>query len=206
MYPIADQEVKGFVRRILEAMTAEHLHDCIEREYSYRDKIKAKIETLATAHAEEVFFQWLAADRLEMKPSYELPPVIHPIETVQGIPLSLYAAEGKLNSLEEKVINELANLENILFWHRIVERKGFRLNGFINHYPDFLVVTKRGKMLLVESKGDDRDNSDSIRKLKLGSAWANKAGNDYRYFMVFESNPIEGAYRIDELVKVVGHL
>ncbi|MBV5326440.1 MAG: DEAD/DEAH box helicase family protein [Chlorobium sp.] len=206
MYPIADQEVKGFVRRILEAMTAEHLHDCIEREYSYRDKIKAKIETLATAHAEEVFFQWLAADRLEMKPSYELPSVIHPIETVQGIPLSLYSAEGKLNSLEEKVINELANLENILFWHRIVERKGFRLNGFINHYPDFLVVTKRGKMLLVESKGDDRDNSDSIRKLKLGSAWANKAGNDYRYFMVFESNPIEGAYRIDELVKVVGQL
>ncbi|MDD3815994.1 MAG: DEAD/DEAH box helicase family protein [Desulfocapsaceae bacterium] len=206
MYPIADQEVKGFVRRILESMTAEQMHDCIEREYSYRDKIKTKIDTLTTAHADEVFFQWLAADRLEMKPSYELPPVIHPIETAPAIPLSLYSAEGKLNSLEAKVINELANLDNILFWHRIVERKGFRINGFINHYPDFLVVTKRGKKLLVESKGDDRDNSDSIRKLKLGAAWANKAGNDYRYFMVFENNPIEGAFRIDDLVKVVGQL
>jgi type III restriction enzyme len=206
MYPIADQEVKGFVRRILESMTAEQMHDCIEREYSYRDKIKTKIDTLATAHADEVFFQWLAADRLEMKPSYELPPLIHPIETAPAIPLSLYSAEGKLNSLEAKVVNEIANLDNILFWHRIVERKGFRINGFINHYPDFLVVTKRGKKLLVESKGDDRDNSDSIRKLKLGAAWANKAGNDYRYFMVFENNPIEGAFRIDDLVKVVGQL
>lgn len=206
MYPLKDQEVKGYVRRILEGMKAEQLHDCIEREYSYRDKIKAKIDSLTTAHADEVFFQWLAADRLEMKTAYELPSVIHPVEMAPAIPLSLYSAEGKLNSLEAKVINEIANLENILFWHRIVERKGFRINGFINHYPDFLVVTKRGKVLLVESKGDDRDNSDSIRKLKLGEAWANKAGNDYRYFMVFESNPIAGAFRIDDLVKVVGQL
>lgn len=206
MYPIADQEVKGYVRRILEGMKAEQLHDCIEREYSYRDKIKAKIDNLATAHADEVFVQWLAADRLEMKASYELPPLIHPVETAPAIPLSLYSSEGKLNSLEAKVINDIANLENIRFWHRIVERKGFRINGFINHYPDFLVVTKRGKILLIESKGDDRDNSDSTRKLKLGTAWANRAGNDYRYFMVFENNPIDGAFKIDELVKVVGQL
>ncbi|NTV13454.1 MAG: DEAD/DEAH box helicase family protein [Desulfobulbaceae bacterium] len=206
MYPIADPEVKGYVRRILEGMKAEQLHDCIEREYSYRDKIKAKIDSLATAHADEVFFQWLAADRLDMKAAYELPPVIHPVETAPAIPLSLYSTEGKLNSLEAKVINEIANLENIRFWHRIVERKGFCINGFINIYPDFLVVTKRGKVLLIESKGDDRDNSDSIRKLKLGTAWANKAGNDYRYFMVFDTNPIAGAFKIDDLVKVVGQL
>lgn len=206
MYPIADQEVKGFVRRVLDGMNAEELHDCIAREYSYRDKIKAKIDTLATLHSEEVFFQWLAADRLEMQPSYDLPAVIHPVETASAIPRSLYTAEGNLNSLETRVINEIANLENILFWHRIVEKRGFRINGFINHYPDFLVVTKRGKALLVEVKGDDRDNSDSLRKLKLGEAWANKAGNDFRYFMVFESNPIQGAFRLDDLVRIVSEL
>jgi len=206
MYPIADQEVRGYVRRILESMTAEQMHDCIEREYSYRDKIKTKIDGLAIAHAEEVFFQWLAADRLEMQPSWELPPLIHPVETAPAIPLSLYASEGKLNSLEMKVINEVANLENVRFWHRIIERRGFCINGFINHYPDFLVVTKKGKVLLVETKGDDRDNSDSIRKLKLGTAWANTAGNDYRYFMAFENNPVEGAYKIDGLLSVLGQL
>ena len=206
MDTLDDRELKAFIRRILEGMTAEQLHDCIEREFSYRDKIKAKIETLATAYADEVFFQWLAADRLEMRPSYELPPVIRPVETAPAIPLSLYSSEGKLNSLEAKVINEIANLANIRFWHRIEEKKGFRINGFINHYPDFLVITKRGKKLLVESKGDDRDNSDSIRKLKLGTAWASKAGNDYRYFMVFENNPIAGACRLDELLSLVRQL
>ncbi len=66
--------------------------------------------------------------------------------------------------------------------------------------------TKSGKTLLIETKGDDRDNSDSERKLKLGKAWAAKAGNQYRYFMVFEKNPIEGAYRIDEIISIIANL
>ena len=75
-----------------------------------------------------------------------------------------------------------------------------------NHYPDFLVQTKNGKTLLTETKGDDRDNSDSERELKLGNAWAAKAGNRYRYFMVFEKNPIAGAYRMDEVLPVIANL
>ncbi|MCI5147602.1 MAG: hypothetical protein D3923_19210, partial [Candidatus Electrothrix sp. AR3] len=72
--------------------------------------------------------------------------------------------------------------------------------------PDFLIQTKNGKTLLVETKGDDRDNSDSVRKLKLGEAWAGRAGNDFRYFMVFDGNALEGAYRLDEFLSVVAVL
>jgi type III restriction enzyme len=39
----------------------------------------------------------------------------------------------------------------------------------------------------LETKGDDRDNSDSEAKNRLGRDWANEAGKDYRYFMVFEN-------------------
>ncbi len=206
MYPIADQEIKVYVERIFSAMTVEQLRDCVEREYSYRDKIKGKINALATEHAEKSFGKWLAGDRLTVKQSYELPALIHPVDMAPNIPKSLYAHEGGMNSLEAKAINDIANLDNILFWHRIMERKGFCINGFINHYPDFLVQTKSGKTLLIETKGDDRDNSDSERKLKLGKAWAAKAGNQYRYFMVFEKNPIEGAYRIDEIISIIANL
>ena len=66
--------------------------------------------------------------------------------------------------------------------------------------------TRNGKTLLIEAKGDDRDNSDSARKLKLGQAWASKAGNEFRYFMVFSTNPIEDAYRLDALVPVLANL
>ncbi len=206
MYPIADQEIKVYVSRIFSDMTVEQLRDCIEREYSYRDKIKGKINALATEHAEKCFGDWLAGDRLTVKEAYVLPASIHPVDKAPNIPKSLYAQEGAMNNLEIKAINDIANLDNILFWHRIMERKGFCLNGFINHYPDFLVQTKNGKTLLIETKGDDRDNSDSERKLKLGKAWAAKAGNQYRYFMVFDKNPIEGAYRLDEFVSIIENL
>ncbi len=206
MYPIADQEVKKYVRRILGDMNAEQINDCLEREYSYRDKIKAKIRELATTHAERVFYQWLDADKIQVMDSYVLRESIHPVETAPAIPASLYEKEGKVNSWEAKVINEIANLENVLFWHKIIEKKGFCINGFINHYPDFLIQTKSGKILIVETKGDDRDNSDSIRKLKLGEAWASKAGNNFRYFMVFDNNAIDGAYRLDDFLQVIGNL
>ncbi len=206
MYPIAEQEVKKYIRRILDDMNNEQIHDCIEREYSYRNKIKAKIRALATSYAETVFYQWLAADKIKMQEYYALPETIHPLETASAIPASLYQSEGKLNNWERKVINDIANLDNVLFWHRIIERKGFCINGFVNHYPDFLVQTRNGKTLLVETKGDDRDNSDSVRKLKLGEAWANRAGNDFRYFMVFDKNAIEGAFRLDEFLPVIGNL
>jgi len=206
MYPIADQEIKRYVRHILEDMNAEQIHDCLEREYNYRNKIKTKIRQLATQYAEKAFYQWLDADKIYTRESYNLPEIIYPVKTAPAIPASLYETEGDLNSWEAKVINEVANLDNIFFWHKIVERKGFCINGFINHYPDFLVQTKNKKTLIVETKGDDRDNSDSIRKLKLGDAWANKAGNAYRYFMVFDNNAIDGAYRLDDFLRVIANL
>ncbi len=66
-----------------------------------------------------------------------------------------------------------------MFWREIVERKGFCLNGFINHYPEFLVQTKNGKTMLIEAKDEDRDVFYSSRKLKLGQDWASKAGNNF---------------------------
>lgn len=195
MYPIADQEVKKYIRRIFEDLNSEQLNDCLEREYSYRDKIKSKIRELAAEHGEITFYQWLDGDRLHIRESYSLAENIHPLETAPAIPKSLYEAEGKLNNWEAKVINEIANLDNILFWHKIIERNGFCINGFINHYPDFLIRTKNGNTLLVEAKGDDRDNSDSARKLRLGKTWAGRAGNAFRYFMVFDSNALEGAWK-----------
>ncbi len=62
------------------------------------------------------------------------------------------------------------------------------------------------KSLYEADKGDDRDNSGSARKLKLGRAWVAKAGNAFRYFMVFDGKEVEGAYRLEELLKVVGGL
>jgi type III restriction enzyme len=75
----------------------------------------------------------------------------------------------------------------LLSGHATFERKQFRINGFLNHYPDFIIQTKSNKTILLETKGDDRDNSDSEAKIRLGKAWENRAGKQgYKYFMVFD--------------------
>ena len=104
-------------------------------------------------------------------------------------------------TFETEIISKLASLENVLFWHRNLERgKGFALNGYkSNHYPDFIICTKKKNIILLETKGDDRDNSDSIAKNKLGRKWANLAGSHYRYFMVFENNKIEDTWNVNDI-------
>lgn len=95
---------------------------------------------------------------------------------------------------------------DIQFWHRNIEKSGFRINGFINHYPDFIIRTVSGKIIILETKGDDRDNSDSVRKLKLSNAWEKQAGRQFRYFMVFENKPIDGAHKLADALGLLGQL
>ena len=58
-----------------------------------------------------------------------------------------------------------------------------------------------GIIVLLEMKGDDRDNSDSRAKVELGRTWANKAGEQYRYFMVFDKQQMDGAVTVKELLQ-----
>jgi type III restriction enzyme len=118
----------------------------------------------------------------------------------KDITKSLYEKEGKMNPFEERVINEIGNMPNIAFWSRNIERRGFRINGFINHYPDFIIQTKSGKTIISETKGD---HLDAEQKIRLGGIWASKAGNNFRYFMVYERRIVDSAYRLEEFLNLI---
>ena len=51
---------------------------------------------------------------------------------------------------------------------RSLHNREFKLNGFVNHYPDFVFRTKNGNTVLVETKGDHLATDDSQAKLSLG--------------------------------------
>ena len=109
-----------------------------------------------------------------------------------------------MNGFEERVINEIGNMTNIAFWTRNIERKGFRINGFVNHYPDFIIQTKSGKTILLETKGDHLDGSDSEAKVRLGEMWSNKAGSaKYKYFMVYEKKGVDGAKKLEDFLNII---
>ncbi|SMB79510.1 type III restriction protein res subunit [Hymenobacter roseosalivarius DSM 11622] len=201
LYPIADKEIERYVKRILEDFTDEQFTDFANHEYTYTGKIKDKIKLLSEEYAYKQFRNFLDQDKAFMQPAYVFPTLVSPGGTSKDITKSLYEQEGKINGFEEKVINEIANLSNIAFWTRNPERgKGFRINGFLNHYPDFIIQTKSGKTLVVETKGD---HLDAEQKIKLGATWAQKAGNAYRYFMVYERRVVDGAYKLDDFLNLV---
>ncbi|HEY5589686.1 MAG TPA: DEAD/DEAH box helicase family protein [Paludibacter sp.] len=200
LYPIPDKEIEKYITRILEDFKDEQFGDLSNNEYTYTDKIKQKIKSLSEAFAEKRFKDFLDTDKVFIKSSFSLPKSISPGETSKDITKSLYEKEGKMNGYEERVINEIGNMSNIAFWTRNVERRGFRINGFINHYPDFIIQTKSGKTILLETKGD---HLDAEQKIRLGGQWANKAGNKYRYFMVYERRTVDGAYKLEDFLNII---
>ncbi|MFM0375817.1 DEAD/DEAH box helicase family protein [Paraburkholderia strydomiana] len=213
-YPIEDNDVKHYLTRIVEAMNSDQRADCLERDYAYVKLIKEKIQSLANEYAAKEFGHWLTTQKIKLRPAFSLPAAIAPSENAPAIGKSLYVTEASVNTLEAKVIRGVADLENIVWWHKNLERaKGFLINGFLNHYPDFIILTKNKSIVIVETKGDDRDNSDSKHKLKLGKIWeaqanqiSHETGYRYHYMMVFDKNPIEGAYTTGEVLKTIEDL
>lgn len=212
-WPIADQDIKAYLKRIIEGFSSEQINDCLDDEWRYAKKIKDKLNLLSTEHAQKTFKKWLDTNELKLQPCFVFPASISPAENAPSIDKSLYLREGKVNTFEVNVINRIASLDNILWWHRNIERKGFEINGFINHYPDFIVMTKSNKLLLIETKGDHLDNADSEGKVVLGQYWENQAnrltnetGIEYRYFMVFEKSKVSGSYLLDEILNIISKL
>ncbi len=200
LYPIPDKEIEKYINRILGDFSDEQFGDLANNEYTYTDKIKQKIKSLSETFAEQKFKDFLDTDKVFIKSSFSLPKNISPGEIAKDITKSLYEKEGSMNGFEERVINEIGNMSNITFWTRNIERKGFRINGFVNHYPDFIIQTKSGKTILLETKGD---HLDAEQKIRLGGLWASKAGNNYRYFMVYERRTVDGAYKLEDFLNLI---
>lgn len=198
-------EIADYVRRVVSNMTEDELTAMETSLPVYAKKIQDKIEKLEDAYREKQFDKWVDSGKIMCRDSYSFPAVITPADTIDSIPHSLYVAEkNDMNNFERQLLDVIASQENVLWWHRDIEKKGFRLNGYINHYPDFIVRTKSGRIVLIEAKGDYLDGDDSKTKLKLGRKWQSLAGRLYRYFMVFKDKELglDGAYTIDKFVEM----
>mgnify|MGYP000099731634 FL=1 len=206
---INDRDLEVYVDRIIQNLTEDQLTDMEQTPGIYVLKINKKVNSLLNEYAKKMFYEWVEQDKISCQPSYKLPKEINPTETIASIPKSLYNEEEKFDTeYERKVVMELSSLNNIKWWHRNMARKGFAINGAVNAYPDLMVRTESGKLLLVETKGDQLENSESREKAETGAKWAEMAGRMYKYYMVFETkNPgYNGAYSYEEFMKIVKEL
>lgn len=204
MYPIPDSSIKRYVESVFNDFTQEQTADFLARKYSYIDKIKQKIKVLADVYAEEQFNKYIKVGKIKVQQVWKFPESISPGNLGPSIGQSLYEREGSMNGFEERVILELSSLSNIDFWHRNIERRGFAINGFkSNHYPDFILYTKTGNVILLETKGDHLDGTDSAAKCRLGNQWQQLSGSGFSYFMVFDAKPITDSYTITQAKEMI---
>ena len=200
MIPLTQKDIQGYVTRLFDGFNEDQLEDFMLHLNEYTLKIKQKILNLENAYKENVFRERLNTDLIYTKPAYSIPNEITLRSPLTGIPKMLHTKEDDINGFEKEVINEVANLENVEWWTRNIDRRGFCINGFINHYPDFIIKTKKGKIILLETKGD---HLDAEQKIELGNLWASKAGNDYRYFLVYDNRQVPGTHTKDWFVQML---
>ena len=205
---IDDHELAAYIDRIVDDMDKETLSALEKSPQGFAVRIRRYIEGLLEEHYEKQFNEWLEIGKIVCRPSYSFPAVIAPMKATTTYGKSLYSGEEEANGFEYDMVLALTGMPNIKWWHRNMSRKGFVVNGFINHYPDFIVMTEKGKIVLIETKGDHLDNEQNRKKLTLSRKWQEKAGEPFRYYMVFQEKApdLDGAYAFDRFLEMLGKL
>ncbi|QNM06279.1 DEAD/DEAH box helicase [Qiania dongpingensis] len=201
-------ELAEYVDRIVDNMNRDQLAELEKMVFGYAEAIKKKVLGLLKEHQLKQFQLWLEQGKITCRPHYRLPETISPVHAVTTIGMSLYTGEERMNSLEHKMVMVLTSLKNVVWWHRNIAKRGLNISGFENHYPDLLVFTDKGNLIVVETKSEHLENWNSKDKLMLGRAWEKASGSRFRYYMVFDEkhNDWDGAVTFEEFFKIIPEL
>ena len=205
---VDDGELRSYIDRIVGDMDREMLSALEQTPQGFAYRIKKYIEALLDAHYLKTFQNWIEIERIVAEPFYKLPDTIAPLRSTSTFGKSLYQAEEEVNGFEYDMVMALTSMPNVRWWHRNISRQGFCINGFVKHYPDFIVETQGGKIILIETKGDHLENTETRYKLELGRTWQNMAGSRFRYYMVFQSKDLNlpGAVQFDKFCDLMKNL
>ena len=205
---VSSKHLEEYIGRIVASMTRDQLSSLEKNPLRYADKIKQTIQDILAKRYKKAFNTQLAAGKIVCHPAYQLPIAIAPTRVTSAYAHSLYKAEEEMNSLETDLVLRLTNLNNIRWWHRNLANTGFFINGFTKHYPDFIIKTENGNIILAETKGEHLANEDSKLKINLGRSWSAAAGNRFKYFMVFADaeKALDGAFGMSDFIDILKEL
>lgn len=209
MDEIHSTELKAYIKRVLSDKDGDMLKLIVTNPNSSAAKIKEKIKSLENDYITQQFYELIETEEISLQDSWQFPKDVFFKTTVGHIPKALYEEEdGGMNNLEYNIITAVADCDNVVWWHRNPENSGFCINGNINHYPDFIVKLESGKIVLIETKGNQLENTDSKIKVQLGKKWQALAGNKFKYYMVFmtDADLIPEAVRFDNFITTLKKL
>lgn len=201
-------EIRDYVDKILRQCDSDMLMMISRDIASATNVIQRKIDSQLEDHKKKVFMKLVQnSNRIICGTDcgYRFP---ESFETFVRNPIlydkSLYTIEDEVYGWEARLRQALMECGSVVWWHRVNHsrrEKEFFLNGYINHYPDFIVRLRNGVIVLIEGKGPQLDGQDSENKLELGRIWSMMAGRQFSYLMVFPDSDVrlENAVHLNEL-------
>lgn len=203
---LAKQDKVAFIKKaITHQRKKKSLAELSVNRYLFRDRLNKAINDVLEAYAKKQFDSELKKGNIKLK-SFETFPVsiILNQEIPQKFNKSYYEKVDKLNKEELNFIErlDLDCLSNIEFWLRNREKKDpFYIQGWkkCKFYPDFVAKTKKGNIVALEWKGEDRvSNEDTEHKMAIADTWA-KLGKKLNFFLVHNGNVEEVLNKLKNL-------
>lgn len=166
--------------------------------YLFLDRLNEAINNVLEAYAKKRFVDFIAKKKITTKTFESFPETIMLKEQIpQEFNKNYYEKIDKLNKEELNFVErlDLDSLPNIEFWVRNREKQdpfyilGWQKNKF---YPDFVAFTKKGNIVALEWKGEDRiSNEDTEYKVAIADEWVKLGKGKLHFFLVHNGNEEE---------------
>jgi type III restriction enzyme len=199
---IKQSAIESYVAEIIGSVDIVQLEQLTDNLGQTIALFREKINNLLLDYAANKMEQLTAEGKIRLTGCYSLPKsMIVACRSGRRIAKALYKEEEAFSAAEAEVIEAVAALPEVEFWHRNQERgRGFAINGFINHYPGFIVKMRSGKVLLIDVC--DAGDVDAKAKLRIGKLWEEKAGSDkFGYVMVSDGGDMAGTLTTERLIE-----
>jgi type III restriction enzyme len=205
MPPLGEPDLRAYIDKLLGRMESGEIEGVLEQQHVFVAAVRKRVRLEMANFRRKTFTQWVRTQEVFAADSFAFPSEVHPVDLYPPSENTLYEREERARSttLESAMADWLATAENVRWWHRNHQTQGYCLNGPINHYPDFIVRTRRGALVLIETKGEHLQNDDSELKVELGKHWERCTGRGYHYIMVFDQVPVEGAINWQDAIDML---
>ncbi len=209
-FPMVSPDDKvGFIEKAVQTQIKKHKRSLPElsvNRYLLADRLSVVITEVLEAYTKKVFTGLISKKKLSVDAFDSYPPTItlkSPVAKVFN--KNLYERIDAINGEERGFVEriDLGILDNIEFWVRNREKvdpfyiQGWRKGKF---YPDFVAVTKKGSIVALEWKGEDRiSNDDTAYKVEIANVWAKLGKGKLHFFLVHTGNTEEVLTRLKSL-------
>lgn len=197
-----------FLEKAVENQIKRKKHSLPElsvNRYLLANRLEEVINEILEEHTKKVFTK-VTGNEISVRAFDPFPKTINlKTPTARAFNKCLYERIDPLNGEEQALVDriDLTTLDNLKFWVRNREKidpfylQGWKRNKF---YPDFVAVTKKGNIIALEWKGEDRlESPDTKYKVEIARVWEKLGKGKLHFFLVHNGNAEEVLTAIKEL-------